>query len=75
MLREIVIPKEEEYVIKIPREYVNKRVEILVLPLGEGSKLKSKKEENVFLKTSGILKNYGIDPLLWQKEIREEWDK
>ncbi|GEM_PF-2576180 len=32
MLREIIIPKEKQYTITIPPEYVNRRVEILILP-------------------------------------------
>jgi len=33
MLREIVIPHSENYYIKIPSEYIDKEVEILVLPI------------------------------------------
>ncbi len=32
MLREIIIPNTEAYTIHIPKEYVNKKIEILILP-------------------------------------------
>ena len=32
MLREIIKPKSEEYILHIPKEYLNQEVEILVLP-------------------------------------------
>ena len=35
MLREIVTPTKREIGIKIPQEYVNHKIEILVLPLFE----------------------------------------
>ena len=35
MLREIVTPTKREIGIKIPQEYVNREVEILVLPMFE----------------------------------------
>lgn len=35
MLREIVIPQAREYVVRIPSEYLNRQVEILVRPFDE----------------------------------------
>ena len=35
MVREIVIPHTREYVVRIPGEYLNRQVEILVLPFDE----------------------------------------
>jgi len=32
MLREIIKPTKEDYVLHIPKEYINTRIEILVLP-------------------------------------------
>lgn len=32
MLREIITPQSDEYMIHIPKEYINTKVEILVLP-------------------------------------------
>ncbi len=33
MLREIIKPTTENYILHIPKEYINKRIEILVLPI------------------------------------------
>ncbi|MBF0258176.1 MAG: hypothetical protein HQK62_04945 [Desulfamplus sp.] len=38
MLREIIIPKTDKYTINIPEEYINQRMEILVLPFSYDSK-------------------------------------
>jgi hypothetical protein len=35
MLREIITPQTQDYTVKIPLEYLNTRVEILVLPFSE----------------------------------------
>ncbi|CAA6801299.1 MAG: Unknown protein [uncultured Sulfurovum sp.] len=35
MLREIITPQSDEYMIHIPKEYINTKVEILVLPFAE----------------------------------------
>jgi len=35
MLREIITPQTQDYTVKIPLEYLNTKVEILVLPFSE----------------------------------------
>ena len=35
MIREIIIPQTREYMLRIPGEYLNQKVEILVLPFNE----------------------------------------
>ena len=42
MLREIIIPTSDNYNIHIPEEYINKEIEILVLPFSN-----NKKSENI----------------------------
>ncbi len=32
MLRKIIIPKEERCTIKVPKEYLNRKIEILIFP-------------------------------------------
>ncbi len=76
MVREIIKPVSEIYNLHIPKEYINKRVEILILPFSyneNGENLEQ--NDDVFKKTSGILKNTNIDPVKWQEEIRDEWNK
>lgn len=75
MLREIIIPKERDYLLKIPEKYLNRQVEILVLPMDNISiSNPDKKNQDILRKTSGILKNRNIDPLKWQQNLRSEWD-
>jgi hypothetical protein len=35
MLREIIKPQSSQYTVNIPNEYINKNIEILILPLEE----------------------------------------
>jgi hypothetical protein len=75
MLREIIVPKERDYLLKIPEKYLNRQVEILVLPMDNiPTSNPDKKNQDILRKTSGILKNRNIDPLKWQQNIRSEWD-
>jgi len=65
MIKEIIKVESEYYKIHIPKEYLNKKVEITVLPIEQedGTKLLEK--------TSGIFKKK-IDPIKWQREIRND---
>jgi len=75
MLREIIVPKERDYLLKIPEKYLNRQVEILVLPMDNMPiSNPDSKNPDILRKTSGILKNRNIDPLKWQQNIRSEWD-
>jgi hypothetical protein len=74
MVREIIKPISEIYNLHIPKEYINKRVEILILPFSYDEE-KSTLNNDIFEKTLGILKNNNLDPVEWQKEIRNEWNK
>ncbi|MEA3522395.1 MAG: hypothetical protein U9R50_05425 [Campylobacterota bacterium] len=38
MIREIIKPQQEEYTIHIPKEYLNHKVEILILPFDDTTK-------------------------------------
>lgn len=75
MLREIVRPTSEIYHIHIPKEYINAEVEILVLPFSHDYENNSQANNELFSKTSGILKDKNIDPEKWQEDMRGEWDR
>jgi len=74
MLREIIRPTSEFYKIHIPKEYINQEVEILVLPFSYEKKqtIKEHQNDDIFLKTTGILKSKNIDPIMWQEEMRSD---
>jgi uncharacterized membrane protein len=73
MLREIITPQTQDYMVKIPAEYLNTKVEILVLPFSE-NEISSVETTDLIKKTAGILADQQIDPLKWQHEMRQEWD-
>ena len=73
MLREIITPKSQDYPLRIPAEYLNTKVEILVLPFIEKENIVDTSTD-IIKKTAGILASQSIDPLEWQKEIRDEWE-
>ncbi len=75
MLREIVRPTSEFYNIHIPKEYINTGVEILVLPFSHDYERKDQTNNELFSKTSGILKDKNINPEKWQEDMRSEWDR
>jgi len=74
MLREIITPQTQDYMVKIPAEYLNTKVEILVLPFSENEISSVAKITDLIKKTAGILADQQIDPLKWQHEMRQEWD-
>jgi hypothetical protein len=74
MLREIITPQTQDYTVKIPAEYLNAKVEILVLPFSEDEISSIAKTTDIIKKTAGILAEQKIDPIKWQHEIRQEWD-
>ncbi|KIM09039.1 MAG: hypothetical protein KU38_09395 [Sulfurovum sp. FS08-3] len=51
MVREIIKPKSEEYILRIPKEYLNQEIEILVLPFSY-NKTKPKKDLSKLLDVS-----------------------
>ncbi len=54
MLREIITPQTQDYTVKIPAEYLNTKVEILVLPFSE-NEISSVETTDLIKKTAGIL--------------------
>lgn len=70
MLRQIVKPTTQHYDLQIPKEYINKEVEILVLPFLHSEDEGKNISDEIFEKTFGILKSKNIDPIKWQEDIR-----
>jgi len=63
--------------IKVDDNYANKVIELLKsVKKGAIKELKIKKTSNdIFDKSSGIIAPLNIDPIKWQKNIRDEWDR
>ena len=53
MQREIIVPQSDVYNLHIPKEYINKKIEILVLPLS-GSDLIDKEITDVDLEANDV---------------------
>ena len=78
MYKQIIIPKNEYLSIHIPVELINKRIELTIQTCQDEQSLPDMKlSENEILlkKTSGILSRYQIDPIEWQKEIRNDCER
>jgi len=73
MIREIIRPQTQSYTINIPAEYLNREVEILVLPVGPERKVLSQ-SASIVNKTAGILSKNKVEPVSWQRKVRDEWD-
>ncbi len=73
MIREVIRPQTKTYTIKIPQEYLDREIEILILPVGPERKTPDQRAAAI-MKTSGILSRNKVDPVSWQKDIRSEWD-
>jgi hypothetical protein len=75
MIRKIIEAEEEKYIIHIPKEYLHRKVEILILPMDESNSLEpDTSAKDVLDITSGILFSKNIDPISWQQSIRDEWN-
>jgi len=76
MTRKIIIPKSESLYIKIPKKYINQKVEILVLPFDNHIDNTSQKIElDIIKRTKGLLSSAKIDPIKWQKNLRDEYER
>ncbi len=76
MIREIITPQSQEYLLRIPKEYINTKVEFLILPfVYPKQEEKAKSRKDIFDKTVGILSSRNINPIKWQDEIRQEWER
>jgi hypothetical protein len=73
MIKEIIRPQSQQYVIEIPKEYLNTDVVVSVVPLTENT-AQSDDRLSIIKRTAGILAVRKIDPVKWQREIRSEWE-
>ena len=77
MIRLIIKPTKKKYLIELPEEYMNKEVEVIVFPVQSFDDKGKRKNDigQLMKKTLGILAERNIDPLQWQKEIRNEYER
>ena len=63
MLREIIIPNNEHYDLHIPKEYINRSVEILVFPVDDDYD----EDKNIVLAQKSSMQD-------WDNEDDEVWN-
>jgi uncharacterized protein YpuA (DUF1002 family) len=71
-IRKIIETSSNSITLELPDEYVNKKIEVLILPAEENDKDLSKVKYD-FSDLVGRLKWEG-DALAEQKKLRDEWD-
>ena len=74
MVREIIRPTQEVYPLRIPHEYMNRQVEILVFPLKDAEVKQSSPESKPRRSLAGALSRYA-DPSLMEQEKEIAWGK
>jgi len=75
MIREIITPEDESYQIRLPKEYLHRKIEVLIFPIQDQKEGEREPEENILKKATGILKDKKIEPLSWQRKLRDEYER
>ena len=74
MVKKVIVPENENHVLTIPKEFLNKKVEI-ILKLHKSKDKKTKdKIKKLFQKKKVKVFEEIEDPLKWQKKLRDEWN-
>lgn len=70
MVRKIIKPTDQDYLLHIPQEYINKSIEILILPFFENKPFQSKDDDYLGILKNGptISKEQAIE---WESDIRK----
>ena len=70
-VRKIIEQSTDVLHIELPKEYQNKRLEVIVLELNQTDNDSLKKYN--FSDLTGNL-NWNEDPVIYQKKLRDEWE-
>ena len=77
MIKDIIISNRDEYTIKLPKKYINKKLQIIITPLKEES-IKSDSDismlKGIFNKYFDLSKKQ-LEKEAWQKHIKEKYKK
>jgi len=73
VVRKIIENTSDTITIELPKEYQNKKVEVIVLPLEEAPVAEEKRKKYDFSDLVGKLKWEG-DAVAEQRKLRDEWD-
>jgi len=72
VIRKIIESSSNSITIDLPEEYVNKKIEVLIVPIGESAE-ELQKPQYDWSDFFGKLQWEG-DALAEQKKLRDEWD-
>ena len=78
MIREIIKPQQNQIILNIPDDYVNKEVEFIIFPLEEKKEYKIKNKKNI-LSLAGSLSKYAnpdkidLENKAWEMHIMEKY--
>ena len=83
MIREIIEPKSNELTIKIPKEYINKKVEFIMFALDEEEKvIKEEKKSNKKMNSlRGVFNKYAdsqkvaLEDKAWELHVMDKFKK
>ncbi len=75
MLREIITPVSNKYILNIPDNMLNNQIEIVIKEIKKGSTNRSTDALSLVKNTAGILKGKIPNPLEWQQKIRQDWER
>ncbi len=72
MIIDYLVPKTGIYNLRIPDDMINSEIEIIIK---RSNRITSKNEiEEIISNTSGIINNSNLNPIDWQRKIRDEWE-
>jgi len=72
MIIDYIVPKSGIYNLRIPDDMINSEIEIIIKRSYRNT---PKNEiEEIISNTSGILNDPNLDPVEWQRKIRDEWE-
>jgi hypothetical protein len=76
MITEYIKPKKNTFQIHIPEDYLNCSLEINIRKIDTFDEKAINKDINCIVQqTAGIISKGNVNPIEWQKMIREEWER
>ncbi|MDT3738522.1 MAG: hypothetical protein RO257_03355 [Candidatus Kapabacteria bacterium] len=74
MLREIITPVSNKYILNIPENMLNNQIEIVISEVSKRSTNGNNDVLNLIKNTAGILAGKTTNPIEWQQKIRQDWE-
>jgi len=78
VIREILNPKDTNITVTIPKEYTNRKIELIIFPIDKKDEF-YEEDKNDILKLGGILNSYAnqkkrsLEDRAWEADIKERY--